>query len=178
MNDHHYITDLTWLTHNFFWREHPEYWLGDSETSPYSRDNDNVRLLNYMIPEVRDYYFSIIEELCVNYDVDGVELDFQRFPRFFHNNKIKEGTQVMTAFVKRIRNMLNRTGNERGKSLKLCVRVPETIAKCKAAGLNVPAWDAARLVDMINISSFYRHTMELGIEGFKARIKLAKNTVK
>jgi uncharacterized lipoprotein YddW (UPF0748 family) len=36
-----------------------------------------------MIPEVRDYYFSILRELCTNYDVDGVELDFQRYPKFF-----------------------------------------------------------------------------------------------
>ena len=174
MNDQHYVTDLTWPTHNFIWREHPEYWLGDSETSPYSRHADNVRLLNYMLPEVRDYYFAIIEELCTNYDVDGAELDFQRFPRFFHNDKIKEGTRVMTAFIKRIRAMLDRIGRRRGKTLKLCVRVPETIAKCEKAGLDVIGWDRQGLVDIINISSFYIHTIELGIEEFKARTKHAK----
>ena len=174
MNDHHYVTDLTWPTHNFIWREHPEYWLGDSETSPYSRAKDNVRLLNYMLPQVRDYYFSIIKELCANYDVDGVELDFQRFPRFFHNDKIEKGTQVMTAFVKRIKDMLGKIGKERGKSLKLCVRVPETIAKCEKAGLDVIGWDALGLMDMVNVSSFYFHTMELGIEEFKAKTTRAK----
>ncbi|MBN1343469.1 MAG: hypothetical protein JXQ73_12350 [Phycisphaerae bacterium] len=174
MNDQHYVTDRTWPTHNFIWREHPEYWLGDSDTSPYSRGKDNVRLLDYMRPEVRGYYFSIIEELCTNYDVDGVELDFQRFPRFFHNDKVKEGTRVMTALVGRIRAMLDRIGKERGKSLKLCVRVPETVAKCEAAGLDVNGWDGLGLVDMINVSSFYIHTMELGIEEFKARTKRAK----
>jgi len=174
MNDHHYVTDLAWPTHNFIWREHPEYWLGDSKTSPYSRTSDNVRLLNYMLPQVREYYFSIIEELCTNYDVDGAELDFQRFPRFFHNDKIKEGARVMTAFVKRIRAMLDGIGKRRGKSLKLCVRVPETIAKCEKAGLDVIGWDRLGLVDMINISSFYIHTTELGIEEFKARTRRAK----
>ena len=69
----------------------------------------------------------------------------------------------MTALVKRIRNMLDRIGADRGKSLKLCVRVPETIAKCEKAGLDLPGWDAAGLVDMINVSSFYIHTMELGV---------------
>ncbi len=176
MNDHHYISDPTWPTHNFIWREHPEYWLGDPEKSFSSnwRNNDNVRLLNYMLPEVRDYYFSIIEELCTNYDVDGAELDFQRSPRFFHNDKIEEGTQVMTAFVKRIKDMLDRIGNDRGKSLKLCVRVPETIAKCEKAGLDVPGWDAAGLVDMINVSPYFIHTMELGVEEFKAKTRRAK----
>jgi hypothetical protein len=174
MNDHHYVTDLSWPTHNFIWRDHPEYWLGDSDTSPYSRTKDNVRLLDYMLPEVRGYYFSIIEELCMNYDVDGLELDFQRFPRFFHNDEMQEGAKVMTAFIGRLKDMLNRLGKERGKTLRICVRVPETPAKCTAAGLDVFAWDALGLVDMLNVSSFYLHTMELGIEEFKVGATHAK----
>lgn len=173
MNDHHYVTDLEWPSHNAIWREHPEYWLGDSETSPYSK-KDNVRLFNYMLPGVRDYYFSIIEELCARYDVDGVELDFQRFPKFFRDADLAEGTRVMTAFVRRIKEMMGRVGDGRGKSLKLCVRVPETLAKCEAAGLDVPGWDAAGLVEMINISSFYMHTMELDIEGFREKTRRAR----
>ena len=173
MNDNHYVTDLTWPSHNAIWREHPEYWLGNSETSPYSQ-SDNVRLFNYMLPAVRDYYFAILQELCTNYDVDGVELDFQRFPRFFHNDRLDEGAKVMTAFVRRIKEMMERIGRQRGKSLKLCVRVPETLAKCEKAGLDVPGWDAAGLLEMINISSSYIHTIELDIEGFKARTRRAR----
>jgi hypothetical protein len=106
--------------------------------------------------------------------VDGVELDFQRFPKFFPNDKLDEGARVMTAFVRRIKEMMDRIARERGKSLKLCIRVPETLAKCHAAGLDVPGWDAAGLVEMINISSFYNHTMELDIEGFRAKTKRSK----
>ncbi len=98
MNDQHYVGDLTWPTHNAIWREHPEYWLGDSD-APAAKGGDNVRLFNYMLPEVRDYYFSILRELCTNYDVDGVELDFQRFPKFFRSADLEEGRGVMTAFV-------------------------------------------------------------------------------
>ncbi|MBI5396491.1 MAG: hypothetical protein HZA91_14445 [Verrucomicrobia bacterium] len=173
MNDHHYVTDRDWPSHNAIWREHPEYWLGDSDTSPYTK-KDNVRLFNYLLPPVRDYYFAILQELCTKYDVDGVELDFQRFPKFFPSDKLDEGARVMTAFVRRIKEMMDRIGRERGKSLKLCIRVPETLAKCQEAGLDVPGWDSAGLVEMINISSFYNHTMELDIEGFRAKTKRAK----
>jgi len=173
MNDHHYVTDLEWPSHNAIWREHPEYWLGDSGTSPYTK-KDNVRLFNYMRPEVRDYYFAIIEELCLKYDADGVELDFQRFPKFFREDEVAEGAKVMTAFVRRIKAMMGRIGQERGKTLRLCVRVPETLAKCEAAGLDVPGWDEAGLVEMINISSFYMHTMELDVEGFRAKTRRAR----
>ena len=168
MNDHHYVADKTWPTHNAFWREHPQYWLGDTEDSPYTF-SDHCRLLNYLIPEVREYYFAIIQELCTRYDVDGLELDFQRFPKFFHKAKTEEGRRVMTGFVARIRALADKVGRERGKFLPLCVRVPETPALCEAAGLDVLDWDARGLVQMINISSSYIHTMNLDIEGFKAR---------
>jgi hypothetical protein len=173
MNDQHYVGDLTWPTHNAFWREHPEYWLGDSD-APAAKGGDNVRLFNYMRPEVRDYYFSILRELCTTYDVDGVELDFQRYPKFFRVADLPEGRGVMTAFVRRIKTMMEGIGRERGKSLKLGIRIPETLAKCEAAGLDIPEWDKQRLVEMINISSFYIHTIELGIEGFLAATSHAK----
>lgn len=54
------------------------------------------------------------------------------------------------------------------------MRVPHTVAACEKAGLDVIGWDAMGLVDMINVSSFYIHTMELGIEEFQARTKQAK----
>ncbi len=173
MNDHHYATDLAWPTHTSFWREHPEYWLGDTDTSPYTRA-DNVRLFNYLVPEVRDHFFAILEELCTGYDVDGLELDFQRFPKFFPSTRLAEGTAVMTEYVARIRAMLDRVGDGRGKRLPICVRVPETPAKCLAAGLDVAAWDARGLVDMVNVSSFYIHTMELGLEAFRAAAPSAR----
>jgi len=168
------VDDREWPCHNDFWRDHPQYWLGDSNTSPYQRGRDDVRLHNYLLAPVRDYYSAILEELCSKYDVDGVELDFQRFPRFFRNAEVVEGTKVMTAFVRRIRERVDRFGLERGKPLKLCVRVPHTITACEGAGLDVVGWDAAGLVDMINVSSFYLHTMELGIEEFQARTKRAR----
>ena len=174
MNDHHYIQDLEWPCHNDFWRDHPECWLADSNTSPYTKSRDDVRLHNYMLPEVRDYYYAIIQELVTNYDVDGFEFDFQRYPRFFKNDEIEEGTKVMTAFVTCIREMLSRIGAERGKTLKLCARVPHTVELCEQAGLDVIGWDAAGLVDMINVSSFYLHTMEMGVEAFQARTTRAK----
>ena len=173
MNDHHYVADLAWPCHNDIWRDHPEYWLGNTETSPYTK-KDNVRLFNYLLAPVRDYYFAIIQELCTKYDVDGVELDFQRFPKFFPSDKLEDGTRVMTAFVGRLKEMMSRIGRERGKSLKLCIRVPETVEKCQTAGLDISAWDAAGLVEMINISSFYNHTVELDVEGFRAKTKRAK----
>lgn len=175
MNEAHSQSDKNFPTHDDFFRNHPEYWLADSDIScTWKWDLDQVRMHNYMLEPVRDWYFSQLEEMCTHYDVEGLELDFQRAPRFFYNNQMEEGKKVMTGFVKRIREMMDRIAKQRGKSIKLSVRVPETIEKCNMAGLDVVQWDALSLVQMINMSPYYLHSLNIDIEGFKAKIKKAK----
>jgi len=173
MNDNHYVHIEEFPTHNNFWREHPEYRLGN-DSNAYSL-SDGARIFNYLVPEVRDFYFSVLEELCTKYDVDGVELDFQRAPRFFHDAEVDRGRAVMTAYVKRIREMMDRIGEMRGRHLRLCVRVMHTVKENDKIGLDVLAWDAAGWLDGITVSSGYAHTADVGIEGFvdkrnKARV--------
>ena len=175
MNEAHNQVDKNFSTHDDFFRNHPQYWLADTDTSTtWKWDDDQVRMHNYMLEPVRDWYFAQLEEMVTYYDLDGLELDFQRAPRFFYNNQMEEGKKAMTGFVKRVREMVDRIGKERGKSIKLCVRVPETIKKCNMAGLDVVRWDELGLVHMINVSPYYLHTLNVDIEGFKAEIKTAK----
>lgn len=171
MNDHHYTTDKGWATHNYFWREHPEYWLYDSNLNLWQR------LFNYMHPEVRDFYYSIIEEFCTKYDVDGVELDFQRSLLYFYPDEVERGKEVMTGFVGKVRAFLDRIGEERGKYLKLCVRIPQTIKGCEEAGLDVVTWDKLGFIDIVNISRGDEHSLEMGVEEFKSNLENAKVNV-
>jgi len=52
---------------------HPE-WV-------YSKADDNSIWLNPGIPAVRDYLVELIDEIVQNYDVDGIQLDFIRYPQ-------------------------------------------------------------------------------------------------
>lgn len=171
MNDSHYTAIEDFPTHNNFWRAHPEHRLPGAKT-PYV--GETVRLFNYLVPEVRDFYFSVLEEICTKYDVDGVELDFERAPRFFKDEDLAKGKVVMTAHVQRIRGMLDRLGAQRGKRLQLCARVLHTVQDNQAIGLDIPAWDAAGWLDGIVVSSSYVHTTDTGIEGFVAQRKKAR----
>ena len=171
MNDSHYIQTEDFPTHNNFWRDHPEYRLGNDTKSLSASDSGPV--FNYLVPEVRDFYFSVLEEICTKYDVDGVELDFQRAPRFFHDRELAKGTEVMTAHVQRIRAMLDRIGAQRGKHLQLGVRAMPTVKDNLKRGLDILAWDAAGWLDGIIVSSSYLHTTDVGIEEFVAKRKKA-----
>lgn len=172
MNDSHYVKIEDFPSHNNFWRAHPELRLGSDATG--SSLSERSKVFDYLRPEVRDFYFSVLEEICTRYDVDGVELDFQRAPRYFHDRNIGAGRNVMTAHVGRIRAMLDRVGAQRGRQLELSVRVMHSIRANWDIGADVMAWDAAGWLDGIIVSSGYIHTADTGIEEFVAARKKAR----
>ena len=49
--------------------------------------------------EVRDYTFRLIEEAVGRYDCDGIELDFNRFPRFFKDGSTDERVAKINSLV-------------------------------------------------------------------------------
>ena len=163
MNDHHHLWVPDCPTHDRFWREHPEYHIHPDRTSYF----------NYLHQEVRDYYAALLTELVERYDPEGLELDFMRSPHFFPADRVDEGLEAMTTFVRRMRTMLDRNSRSGGRKL-LGVRVPRSIGDCMKAGLDVPRWDRERLVDMVNVSSFFISTHEVDIEGFRAAMENAR----
>jgi len=171
MNDAHVLEQPSTPTIDSFWRDNPQYRIGDFAGSHPLVNNKKAALLqNYLLPEIRDHYYSLLEELVQLYDLDGIELDFMRSPCFFDPSFLTKGTQVMTEFVRSIRHMLNYYGKERGKYIHLCVRVPSTIDNCNKVGLDISQWDKEGLIDMVNISSDFHQTMELDIKGYRSAL--------
>ena len=163
MNDHHHLIYRDCPTHDRFWREHPEFQINPDRGSYF----------NYLHQAVRDYYAALLTELVERYDPDGIELDFMRSPHFFPNDRIDEGLELMTGFVRRLRDMLDRHAGPGTRKL-LSVRVPRSIEAGLNAGLDVLRWDREGLVDMVNVSSYFISTHEIDIEGFREQIRNAK----
>ena len=132
-----------------FYVEHPEYRIGPDIRDWYQH------VQNWAIPEVRDYKFAFIRELCENYDLDGFELDFMRHPSYFNvaETTPEERAAVMTGFVRRVRALLDRTAKP-GQRRWLSARVPCWLDTCGALGIDLAAMYAAGL-DMVNVSPFY-----------------------
>ncbi len=132
-----------------FYCEHPEYRIGPKLGSAANQ------VLNWAIPAVREHKYALLEELCENYDLDGLELDFLRYYSFFQVDKTSkaERSAIMTEFVGRVRGLLDRTARG-GRRRWLSVRVPCLIAALDPLGLDLPELTAAG-VDMVNASANY-----------------------
>ncbi|HSI61517.1 MAG TPA: hypothetical protein VLE43_00325 [Candidatus Saccharimonadia bacterium] len=129
--------------------EHPELWLHEKS----ERGSDLVQ--NWAEQEVRVRKFKLIEELCENYDLDGIELDFMRIYNFFRPEETKQAQRrgIMTTFVKDVRSLLDRTERS-GKRRWFCARVPAILKAHDPLGIHLPDMVAAGL-DMVNLSMSY-----------------------
>jgi hypothetical protein len=160
MNDAHDATPegirTSWREVAPFKRDHPHFMLGqpgDWEKYP-SGPKHGWTALDFSFPEVRDHVFSLIEEVCMGYDVDGIELDFLRAPVFFRPTL--EGDPVeaqhvdmMTDLVRRIRSAADEAGQRRERPLLVAMRTPMTVEKALFIGLDLERWLAEDLIDLL-----------------------------
>lgn len=130
-----------------FYADHPEHRIKPGSL----RGADIVH--NFAVPEVRAQKLALIRELCENYDLDGLELDFLRFYNYFREEMpLDQRRVIMTALVSEVRQML-------GAKRWLCARVPCYLPALDVLGLDLKALVAAGL-DMVNASAHYFTTQQ------------------
>jgi hypothetical protein len=147
-----------------FYAEHPEYRIKPGSV----RGADLVQ--NWSVPEVRAQKFALIRELCENYDLDGLELNFLRFYSFFRPEETtrEQRCAIMTGFVKDVRALLDRTARG-GRHRWLCARVPCYLEALDLLGLDLPAMTAVGL-DMVNAAAHYFTTQQHRLAAIRRRV--------
>jgi hypothetical protein len=152
-----------------FYLEHPEYrieadpqaYTDNPDPIAFRRDHKlrytirNNRVFNWAEPAVREHKLALLVELCENYDIDGLELDFMRHARYFRLDETtaEQRVEIMTGFVSQVRQALDRTAKP-GRHRWLCVRVPFRIKRHDELGVDLRKWVDAG-VEMINLSCHY-----------------------
>ncbi len=138
--------------------EHPEYLMGTPQKRP---KYGGWSAVDYGRAEIRDLAFRYVEEICRDYDVDGVELDFFRHPVFFRattrgEHATDEQLAEMTALLRRIRALADEAGQKRGRPILIAVRVPDSVEYCRAIGLDIEHWLADDLLDLMIVSGYFQ----------------------
>lgn len=124
-------------------------------------NNPKVTAVNYGMERVRETALAYIREVCENYDVDGIDLDFYRHLLYFPSNAdLKDATQeerdMMTDLMRKVRAMTEEVGMKRGRPILVSVRVPDDVGYCKAKGFDIQTWLDEGLVDTMEVTGYVR----------------------
>jgi len=148
MNDTHHRSHPTGYMTPEFWKTHQHFRLWDV-TDAKSYDN---AALDYSFHEVRNRYRDAIAEVAGEYDVDGIEMDFTRDPYFFQPSEAWDKCEILTQFVRDIRDLMEQIGTQRKRPLTLILRIPCLERTLKTAGIDVRQWIKERLAPILVIS--------------------------
>ena len=158
MNDAHRPNRPDHPFHSTFWKSHPQWRLSNGG-------------LDYEQPHVRGHYMKLIREVCSRYDIDGLELDFQRFWLYFRPGREHEGVKLMKVFLQDARQATQAAAKRLGHPVELAVRVPSTPWIARRHGLDAAAWAKAGLVDLIVAGSFWPSTnSDIPVEAWKGSL--------
>ena len=138
-------------------RDHPEWLIGDPH-APYpdfSFQFMEAKAGNYAIGPFRQMMYELAAEAITGYDLDGFEIDFIRFPFLFPRAEAHAQRHVMTAFVRRIRDLTKEQAARRGRPIFLSARVPSTVELSLRVGIDLPFWLKEGLLDMVVIGGGY-----------------------
>ncbi|MGN1058963.1 MAG: family 10 glycosylhydrolase, partial [Clostridia bacterium] len=112
--------------------------------------------VDYGVPEVRQKVYNILKDTVTRYDVDGIQLDFSRYPIYFKQvaktgEVLPESIERMNNLIRSVRTMMDQVSIERNKPLMLAIYVPDSIDFCTALGLDIKSWMEEDLIDMAGI---------------------------
>jgi hypothetical protein len=117
---------------------------------------------DYAQPGVREKVFSLVDEVCRNYPVDGVMLDFFRHLPTFKSTAwgakqaSDEECEELTTLLRRLRDMRDKIGGEKGRPIILAVRTPDTPEYSRALGIDIEKWMAEGLIDIWVTPGYFR----------------------
>ncbi len=92
---------------------------------------------------------AMIREMLVDYEADGIELDFMFFPLYFRMEETSENISTMNRFVEEVRDLVDGIGEQQGRKIPIMARVHADEQANLDIGLDAATWIREGNVDLV-----------------------------
>lgn len=131
--------------------------------------------MDYAQLGVRQRTYDLLREVLLNYDVDGIELDFSRWNVYFKQVVTKaedatpENLERMNNLVRSLRTLTEQVSAEKGSPILIAIHVSDSMDFNKAIGLDVEQWMEEGLVDIVSLRAYgATQSLEDGLAEYQA----------
>ena len=113
----------------------------------------NWSAVDFSHEKVRAHMRTFVRDLVENYDLDGIEYDFNRHMQLFKSVAMGgEASQaeldLMTAFMRELRAITEEVGRKKNHPILVVMRAPDSVDYCRAVGIDLARWFDEKLVDI------------------------------
>ena len=144
MNDCHCPDEETCFLRSDFFYEAKEKGYNIGSKYGYYR-----YCFDYSYPEVRQKMLDYMKEQLDRYDVDGLELDFQREIYSFDYLENPNCAPIMTDFIREVKRIVTAAEKKWGHKIEISTRLMRDIDQNIVFGYDARAWAKECLVDSI-----------------------------
>ena len=126
----------------------------DLRRAPYRSERSWESAYNFMLEEVREHHLSLVREILQKWDMYGLELDWERWGMMLPPGSETEGQEVLTAFVRQVRALMDEAETRVGHKIRLAHRVLHRIDACLDSGFDVITWAREGMADMLTLGAW------------------------
>ena len=137
--------------------EHPECLMGAIERTSARRNElysgyAGWSCVDFGCTLVRDRMRQFVRELVENYDVDGIEYDFNRHFMLFRSVATggvasEEEVAEMTRLMRDLKAITEAAGRRKSRPIVVFIRTPDGLDYARAVGADLETWFREKLVD-------------------------------
>lgn len=149
--------------HDFYFPEmlsaikvrHPEYVIGHGDKNP----EETLRLmrqgkktntgLNFGLKVIRNLTVDAMRQVCRNYDIDGLELDYFRSPSLFQSPVSPQEVELHNDMMREMRKMTEEEGLRRGRPILIAARGINDPQSSLKFGIDIETWLDEDLIDIL-----------------------------
>ena len=146
----------------------------DTAKNPHTVKNEHPdwfipafgRLMNNMsVPELCEHKLRVLSELVEKYDIDGLDIDFERHTPILPPGKQWEMRECVTDFMRSLRRMTLEVAEKKGRVIMLSARVPDCLTGAHEDGLDIETWIDEDIIDGLTLGS---RSFDVRVEEFRA----------
>ena len=138
--------------------EHPECLMGALDPNSPRRKElyrgyAGWSCVNFDEELVRERMKAFVRELVTNYDVDGIEYDFNRHFMLFRSVATggvatKDEIAKMTRLMRDLKAITEEVGRRKDRPIVIAMRMPDSVEYDLAVGADIETWFREKLVDI------------------------------
>jgi len=117
--------------------------------------------LNYEKPQVRAYMMEIVRDAVENYDFEGLELDWMRWPLCCEPNASQATIDTMTQWHAGIRRLTERRAHRTGKPYPVGIKYVGTLDQMRSIGLDLREMARRELIDFVSPTNSWQTSWDL-----------------
>ena len=137
---------------------HPECLMGALDPESPRRKElykgyEGWSCVNFGEELVRERMKAFVCELVTNYDVDGIEYDFNRHFMLFRSvatggTATKDEVEKMTQLMRDLKAITEEVGRKKNRPILIAIRMPDSVEYDLAVGADIETWFKEKLVDI------------------------------